>query len=189
VKVRGVERVPSEPCILAPNHQSFLDGLFVTAFMRPGAVLRTLFYAKERHVRQWWLKFLAHRSNTIVMDPREGFLQSLQKLAAGLRRGDNVMIFPEGTRSRGGGLGAFKESYAVLARELGVPVVPVVIDGAHEVLPTGSRFPRVLGRVAVTYLEPVRPHADEPLSGFNERVRALIAERLKPSSLSAEAAS
>ena len=135
---RGRRRLPAGPCILAPNHQSFFDGLFVTAHMRPRAVLRTLFYAKAKHVTARGCKFLAGRSNTIVMNPDEGFRRSLQKLAAALRRGNNVMIFPEGTRSAGRQLGAFKESYAILARELDVPVVPVVIDGAHRVLPRAA---------------------------------------------------
>jgi long-chain acyl-CoA synthetase len=178
IRARGSEGLPAEPFILAPNHQSYLDGLFVSAYMRPRAVLRTLFYAKERHVRKWWLKFLARRSNTIVMNPKEGFLGSLQKLAAGLKRGNNLMIFPEGTRSRDGALGPFKDSYAILARELDVPVVPVVIDGAHAVLPAGSRFPRFLRRISITYLEAVRPAVGEHAASFNARVRALIEERL-----------
>ena len=138
VRARGGDRLPAGPCIIAPNHQSFLDGLFVTAFMRPRAVLSTFFYAKEKHVRTFVLRFLAQRSNTIVMKPGDGIRESLQKLAAALRKGEKVMIFPEGTRSVSGALGAFKESYAILSRELRIPVVPVVIDGANRVLPDGQ---------------------------------------------------
>jgi long-chain acyl-CoA synthetase len=187
ISVHGTEHLPVGPYILAPNHQSYLDGLFVSAYMRPRAALRTLFYAKERHVRNWWLKFLARRSNTIVMNPREGFLGSLQKLAAGLRRGNNVMIFPEGTRSRDGALGPFKDSYAILASELHVPVVPVVIDGAHTVLPAGRHFPNLWRRISITYLDAVRPGADELAATFNARVRALIEEGLASGRARAEA--
>ena len=155
--------------------------------MRPRAVLSTFFYAKEKHVRTFALRFLAQRSNTIVMKPGDGIRESLQKLAAALRKGEKVMIFPEGTRSVSGALGAFKESYAILARELRIPVVPVVIDGANRVLPTGSLIPRFLRRVSVTYLDPVTPREGEGLESFNGRVRALIAERLGTLRAAAEA--
>ena len=69
---------------------------------------------------------------------------------------------------------------AVSARELGVPVVPVVIDGAHAVLPAGRRLPKFLRRISITYLDAVRPAADEPLATFNARVRTLIQEALEP---------
>jgi long-chain acyl-CoA synthetase len=187
VRARGGDRLPAGPCIIAPNHQSFLDGLFVIAFMRPRTVLSTFFYAKEKHVRTFLLRFLAQRSNTIVMKRGEGIRESLQKLAAALRRGEKVMIFPEGTRSVSGALGVFKESYAILSRELGIPVVPVVIDGAHRVLPAGSLIPRFLRRVSVTYLDPVTPGEGEGVETFNARVRAIIAERLAANRAAVEA--
>ncbi len=177
-KAQGLERLPQGPYILAPNHQSFFDGLFVIAHMRPRAVLRTLFYAKAKHVERLWLSAVARRSNVVVMKAGENLLQSLQALAAGLRRGDNVMIFPEGTRSTNGSLGPFKESYAILARELSVPVVPVVIDGAHRVLPSGRWLPRLLGRISVTYLEPVWPRVGESVAALNQRVRDVVEAQL-----------
>jgi long-chain acyl-CoA synthetase len=177
-RAQGLERIPAGPYILAPNHQRFFDGLFVVAHMRPRAVLRTLFCAKAKHVERLWLTPLAKRSNVVVMSAGEGLLQSLQALAAGLRRGDNVMIFREGTRSSDGSLGPFKESHAILAQELAVPVVPVVIDGAHRSLPTGRWLPRLLGRISVTYLDPVWPRVGESVATLNRRVRDMIEAQL-----------
>ena len=177
-RASGQERLPPWPCILASNHQSFLDGLFLTAHLPTASVLRSAFYAKAKHVDRGWLRFLAKRCNVVVASADEGFRRSLQKLAAALRRGDSVLIFPEGTRSPDGALGPFRESYAILARELDVPVVPVAIDGAQRALPSGHLLPRLLARVSISYLDPLRPAASETLEEFNRRVRDSIAAEL-----------
>lgn len=174
IRASGQERLPLGPFILASNHQSYLDGVFVAAFLLPEVVLATMFYAKADHVRQAWLKALAQRCNTIIMDPKQGFLGSLQQLAAGLMRGNNLIIFPEGTRSHTGELGSFKDSYAVLAQELHIPVVPVVIDGAYAVLARGRRIPRLYRPITITYLEPLRSFERETPAEFNQRVRERI---------------
>ena len=56
--------------------------------------------------------------------------------------------------------------------------LPEWYSGIERAEPDGV-FPERGGKVAVTYLDPVRPRADEPLSGFNDRVRTLIADRLQ----------
>ena len=142
-------------------------------------VLNTVFYAKEKHVRLGWLRWLAAHANTIVMDEKAGFLPSLQQLAEALRQGRNLMIFPEGTRSRDGTLGEFKESYAILARELKVPVVPVAIDGATGVLPPGRHFPRLSCPITVTCLDPVRPEETASPAELNATVRQRIAAEVR----------
>jgi long-chain acyl-CoA synthetase len=133
-----------------------------------------MFYAKEKHVRKRLVRAIADRCNTIVMDPKRGFLESLQQLAAGLRDGKCLMIFPEGTRTGDGTLGPFKDSYAILASELTVPVVPVVINGAHAVLPRGKRIPKLHLPITITYLPPMRPMHGELAVDFNARVRGEI---------------
>jgi long-chain acyl-CoA synthetase len=105
----------------------------------------------------------------------------LRQLAAGLRRGNRLMIFPEGTRSRDGALGPFKDAYAILSRELSVPVVPVVIDGATAVLPRGGRLPKFSHRIHLSYLDPMSPREGEPAADFNARVRAAIEAELAKS--------
>lgn len=152
----GLENLPNGPFILAPNHQSFLDGLFVAVFLKNKVLKKTYFYAKEKHVKNKILKFIADKSNVIVMDLSD-LRTSLQKLAEVLKNGRNLIIFPEGTRSFNGELGDFKKTFAILSRELNVPVVPVAIDGANRALPRGKIFPRPFKRVQVKYLNPITP--------------------------------
>ncbi|PWD97906.1 long-chain fatty acid--CoA ligase [Marinilabilia rubra] len=156
-KARGMKNIPNGPCIIAPNHQSFFDGLFVASYLRTRQIRKTYFYAKEKHVRQPWLKFLANRNNIIIMDLNNDLKSSIQKMAEVLKREKNLIIFPEGTRTKNGKLGQFKKTFAILSRELNIPVVPVSIKGAHEALPKGSIFPRPFKKVNIEFLNPVYP--------------------------------
>ena len=173
----GMENLPDSPFIIVPNHQSYFDGLFVASFLDNRRNKNTYFYAKERHVRRWWLKFLASKNNVIVMDIDKDLKLSLQKLAEVLKRGKNVIIFPEGTRTKDGNLGSFRKTYAILSRELNVPVVPVAIKGAFEALPTGSVIPRPLKNIQVRFLNPVYPE-DHTYDSLNELVFQKVAAEL-----------
>jgi long-chain acyl-CoA synthetase len=153
----GKKNIPPGPCIIAPNHQSFFDGLFVASFLKNPILKRTYVYAKEKYWRKKWLQFIAHRNNIILMDINRDLKLSLQQMAAALKRGKNIIIFPEGTRSKDGKLGQFKKTFAILSQELNVPVVPVAISGSYKVLPSGSWFPRPFKRVSVKFLQPVFP--------------------------------
>ncbi len=168
LKAEGLENIPSGPIILAPNHQSFFDGLFVATSLKNKIFKSTYFYAKEKHVRKSWVKFIANRHNVIVMDINKDLKSSLQNLAEVLRKGRNIIIFPEGTRTRDGKLGDFKKTFAILSRELNVPVVPVAIRGAYEALPRGSRFPRPFKKISIKFYQPVYPkdHSYDSLKDF-----------------------
>ncbi|MDO8899341.1 MAG: AMP-binding protein [Bacteroidales bacterium] len=156
-KTTGVEKIPDGPCIIAPNHQSFIDGMFVASYLRFGQAKRTYFYAKEKHIRRPWLKFLANRNNIIIMDLNRNLKESIQKMAEVLKSNKNIIIFPEGTRTFNGGLGEFKKTFAILSSELNVPIVPVSIKGAFEALPRGSVFPKPWKKITVEFLDPVYP--------------------------------
>lgn len=157
MKAEGTENLPEGPFILASNHQSFFDGLFVSIHLRNKVMKNTYFYAKEKHIRGRWLKSIAHRNNVIIMNVNRDLKQSLQKLAEVLKKGKNIMIFPEGTRTRTGSIGHFKKTFAILSRELNVPVVPVSIKGAFEALPRGSFIPRPWKKIKVKFHKPIFP--------------------------------
>lgn len=157
LKGKGLKNIPDEPCIIAPNHQSYFDGLFVASFLKNATIKNTYFYAKEKHIRQRWLKFIANRNNIIIMDLNKDLKESIQKMGEALKKKKNLIIFPEGTRTKNGALGDFKKTFAILSRELNVPIVPVSINGAFDALPRGSKFPRPFKKVMVEFLEPILP--------------------------------
>lgn len=165
-RVTGKENIPEGPFILAPNHQSSFDGMFVAAYLTNQQMKRTYFYAKEKHLRKRWLKFLASRNNIIIVDLNKDLKESIQKMAEVLKQNRSLIIFPEGTRTITGELGEFKKTFAILASELNIPIVPVAITGAFKALPKGSRFPRLWTKVKIGFLKPVHPegHTYETLT-------------------------
>ena len=174
---KGMENIPEGPCIIAPNHQSFFDGLFVTCLLRTKQIRRTFFYAKADHVKSPIVKFLAQRNNVIVVDINKDLKESIQKLAEVLRHGKNLIIFPEGTRSTTGNIGQFKKTFAILSRELNIPVVPVSIKGAINALPKGSLFARPCKKVQVEFLQPVYPESNS-YEQITNAVRNKIVENM-----------
>ncbi|MFE4818460.1 lysophospholipid acyltransferase family protein [Streptomyces sp. NPDC056704] len=94
-----------------------------------------------------------------------------------LDEGWNVLLYPEGTRSLDGSLGAFKSGAARLCLEVGVPAVPVGLYGTHAVIPRGRRLPvRSRTRVCVRFGQPIAPEAGETSHGLRDRMRRRVSE-------------
>ncbi len=176
LKGEGIENIPDGPFILAPNHQSFFDGLFVAVFLKNKLMKQTYFYAKEKHIKSKLVKFVANKHNVIVMDLSD-LKTSLQKMAEVLKRGKNIIIFPEGTRTLSGELGDFKKTFAILSRELNIPVVPVAINGAYDALPRGTHFPKPWKKINVKFLKPVMPE-NHTYDSLKEIVQTKVSEQL-----------
>jgi long-chain acyl-CoA synthetase len=179
LKARGLENIPEEACIIAPNHQSVLDGFLVASLLKRKLMKKTYVYAKEKHFRNPFLRFLANRNNIILVDVNKDLKLSIQKLAEVLKNGKNLMIFPEGTRTQTGKIGEFKQTFAILSRELKVPVVPVAIKGSFNILPSGARIPRLFRKVSVEFLKPVFPedHSYESLKNLvHQRLATKLAD-------------
>lgn len=173
-KAHGLVNIPAQgPVIFAPNHQSFLDAPLVVTHFPSGTLRNTYFYAKKDHVRGPFMRMLARNHNVVIMDMRT-LKDSIRALGEILSEGKNLVIFPEGTRTNNGQVGTFKKTFAILARELGVPVVPVRIEGAYDAWPRTRRFPRCR-QVSVTYLPPLMPYEGEDYDAFAARIRQAVA--------------
>lgn len=161
LQVSGTEHLPAGPCILAPNHQSLFDGLFLARAL-PGRFLRrTHFLATSRHFQSAFNRFYARHANVLVVDINQDLKGTLQAAAGLLKSGRNLVIFPEGSRTRDGQLQPFRRTFAILARELGLPIVPVAIDGAFRTFPASQRLPRP-GTIRLAFLEPIPPSEADP---------------------------
>ncbi len=178
LQITGKENIPANgPMIIAPNHQSYLDGALLSIGLPMNILKNSYFYATEDHVQGSLLKNYANHSNIILME-RGNLRDSILKLAEVLKQGKNVIIFPEGSRSRTGRLTDFKKTFAILARELQVPILPVCIKGAFEALPRSKRF-IAPHKIEVEYLKPISPDANRSYDEIAKQVKEAINAELK----------
>jgi 1-acyl-sn-glycerol-3-phosphate acyltransferase len=142
LSVQGLERLPREPHILLLNHTSFLDAIALTALLpvRPGYA----FIARQQYRRQSVLCPVLKALGLVLLRD-EGTARghanvSLMRLA--MRRGSNLIVFPEGRIVRQEGLGRFHSGAFITAAAEHAPIVVAGIHGARDALPLGSWLPR-----------------------------------------------
>lgn len=173
LKVNGVENIPLEGAfILAPNHQSAIDGNICTAGLSTEVLRNTYYYATEEHIKGYPLQLMARHNNVILMQ-HHNLKDSILRMAKVLKQGKNLVIFPEGARTHNGQIQAFKKTFAILSKELNIPIVPVRIEGAFEAMPRGTRH---LGKnkITVTYLPVVKPEPEDTYQQLSDKVRNAI---------------
>ena len=155
VKKSGIGNIPNDrPVIFAGNHQSFLDA-FIFGYATPFKYLVNSYsLAKIKHFNKGYLKFLANHSNVVLVDINKNLGEVLQTMAKVLKEGKNIVIFPEGARTRDGEMLEFKKAFAILAKEMEVDIVPFGIRGAYEAFPANSKLPKP-AQVEIKYFEPI----------------------------------
>ena len=142
LKIKGIEKLSKEPRIIICNHVSFIDAFAVQRLFKGDMLKNTYYFAIKKHFDKAGLRFMANHGNIILMDINENLKESLQVSAEVLKEGKNLVIFPEGARTRDGKLQDFKKFFGILSKELNIPVTVLGIDGAYESMPFGSIFPR-----------------------------------------------
>jgi long-chain acyl-CoA synthetase len=179
-KVVGLNCLPRDyPFMICPNHLSFLDPFLIAAVLPYHATTRLIFLGDASYFAGSVMGRVARWLKVVPVDPGRGLRQALRLAAEGLRKGCVLCVFPEGERSVDGAMKPFRKGPAILARELGVAVVPAAVAGTHEIWPMG-KGPRRLNPVTVRFGAPLRARENESYDDFNKRldeaVRRLAAE-------------
>ncbi len=156
LEIEGLENIPKSPVIFAPNHQSFLDGFLLVASLPTDTLKNTYFLAEVTYFKSRFRRWIADNFNILIVNVNKDLKVSLQKSAYILKEGKNLVIFPEGARTRDGKLLPFKKSFAILSKELNIPIVPVVIRGAFDSFPINAKFPKSI-KIKIKFLKPINP--------------------------------
>lgn len=178
VEVEGLEHLRGEePRVVTSNHASYLDGFVLASVLPP----RSAYVVKGELQRSLVARVFLSRLGCVFverLDPSRGE-EGSRRAAAALERGDQLILFPEGTLQRAPGLQRFRMGAFVIAARTRTPVVPVVLRGTRSKLRGGGWFPRP-GDVHVKVLPAVEPEGEEwdDALELKKKVREAMLEHL-----------
>jgi long-chain acyl-CoA synthetase len=157
IQIEGLEKIPQEgPFIFSPNHQSFIDAPLIMSYF-PYRIFRKMFYVGTSEIFGKGIRRHIARSMRLVpIDPDANLISAMQAGAYGLRRGQALVLYPEGERSITGEPRTFKKGAAILATHMHVPVVPVAIDGFEKAWGRGRGI-RLFQRLQIRIGDPIKP--------------------------------
>jgi 1-acyl-sn-glycerol-3-phosphate acyltransferase len=169
----GRERVPATGGgLVLSNHQSNLDPILIGL-----ACDRRLNYvARQTLFRFAPLRWLINSLDAIPIDRDGSGLGGLKETLKRLKRGEMVLLFPEGTRTPNGEVQAMKPGFCAIARRAAVPLVPVALDGAYDSWPRQRKLPR-LAVIHVCYGAPILP--EEIFDWTDEQLVAEVERRIR----------
>ncbi len=179
ITITGSEHVPAEGgAVLASNHVSYLDFIFVGMGGRPAGRL-TRFMAKESVFRHQVSGPLMRGMHHISVDREAGSASFRQALRA-LKDGEVVGVFPEATTSRSFTVKELKSGAVRMAQSTGTPLVPVAVWGGQRMF-TKGRPRRLMQRgrhIYVSISEPIPTPKGADAEAINDRLRARLQQML-----------
>ncbi len=147
----GREHLPVEgPVLYVSNHQSHFDPPIVGCLVGPFSSL-----ARATLFKPAPFAWLIRQLGAIPLHQDRNPASAMRAAVEELKSGGRVLVFPEGSRTLDGQVARFRPGMMVLLRRAGATVVPIAIEGAHEVWPRGRRLPRLRGRIMVAAGPPI----------------------------------
>jgi 1-acyl-sn-glycerol-3-phosphate acyltransferase len=178
VDLQGLDKLdPAGTYIFMSNHVSNLDGAILFAYLPR----RTSILAKKELWRMPVLGWAFTLASLVPVERqnREAAIQSIRVAGEVMRKGINMMVFPEGTRSLDGHLLPFKKGPFHLALETGFPIVPVTMVNTFAMMPKG-KFAASGGTAKVVFHRPIDPREFASREELTQAVENAISRALPP---------
>ncbi|TVQ55281.1 MAG: 1-acyl-sn-glycerol-3-phosphate acyltransferase [Phycisphaerales bacterium] len=186
IRLIGKEHIPETgPAIFIANHQSFLDPCIVGVLTmdRPFSSL-----ARASLFRNPFFAWVIRQLGAVPIKQGRGDAGALRTALGELEAGRTVLLYPEGSRTPDGRVHEFQRGVLLLIKKAKAPIIPIALEGAHDVWPIGRSMPRLTGRLAVKADEPIDPetlmreHGDAPMEFLRSRIdqmRAKLRDELR----------
>jgi 1-acyl-sn-glycerol-3-phosphate acyltransferase len=172
-RTAGRHNIPAQSGgLVLSTHQSNFDPVLVGL----SSNRRLNFLARKTLFKNWAFAALIRNLDAIEIDREGSGLSGLKETMVRLKRNELVLIFPEGTRSSTGHIGPLKPGFISVARRTKVPLIPVAVVGAFEVIPRGTKIPKLLP-IAVVFGPMIEPELVSQLD--DDQLMAELKARLE----------
>lgn len=152
VSVTGLEKLPDGPVLFVSNHEGNFDiPVLLSTIPKPFG-----FISKKEVKKMPIIPMYMEEMNCVFLDrtDRRSALKSITDTVKKLKEGHSILIFPEGTRSKGQEMGEFKSGFMRIAKDSGVPILPIAIYGTSDIMEKNNN--KVMpADVSVQLLDPI----------------------------------
>lgn len=171
--IEGIENIPQDrPLVMASNHRSYADPVILTMPMKRPVT----YMAKEELFKNKLFGWFITKLGAFPVKRGAGDMQVIDDSIAILNSGRNLVIFPEGTRSKDGKVGKGKTGVALIAAKSGADVLPCGIIFEGEKLKFRSKLTLRFGKVIPAEEIAVEDASPKALKGVKKRIMAAITE-------------
>ncbi len=154
VHVYGQDKLPDEAVLFVANHQGLFDILALIGYLGKPIGFIAKKETKKLPIVSTWMELI----HCVFID-RSDRRQAVKAISQGityLKSGHSIVVFPEGTRSRGSNLNEFKSGSLRLATKAKVPIVPVAINGTYQMMEQDKGKIKS-STITMTITEPIYP--------------------------------
>lgn len=153
--ISGLENLPKNgPYIIIANHSSFMDHYALATLFKHSFSEKLFFLTKKESFDKFISRVWHHAMGAIPLDRNKPEKQTLKTIVNLINDKKIIVIYPEGTRGPGDKLLPFKSGAFKIAMRMKVPIIPVGIKGANQVMPIGSFWPKQ-GQISISIGKPI----------------------------------